>query len=177
MEKGEKSTRYHKRMVQYRASLPPVTPERVAAAKRLFKKLATDHNTEKQLFEEEVNELNSYQDVLDMLTFTQWSRALGPKGSRLEYEDGKVTFKRAIFPPHFQVADLFSSLVADQIPGFHEYDAQAPPKTVWTLRIFAPDESLYRRPYPGLELEEEELEMKDEDLAHPYGIFQFLHLS
>lgn len=167
MEYRVKSTRYHKRMVQYRASLPPATPERIATAKRLFIKLATDHNDDEQLFEEEVNELNTYQDVLDMLTFTQWRRELGPKGRRLEYEDGKVTFRHSIFPPHSQVADLFTTLVTDQIPGFHEYDSKAPPKTGWTLREFAPDNSLYRQTFADLELEEGEEEMEDPNSDHP----------
>jgi hypothetical protein len=164
MEHREKSTRYHKRMVQYRASLPPVTPERVATAKLLFTKLATDHNTDKQLFQEEVDELNTYQDVLDMLTFTQWSRELGPKGRNLEYEDGKVTFKHAIYPPHSQVADLFYTRIADQIPGFHEYGSKAPPKTVWTLKEFVPDNSLYKESLRDI-LEVSEME----DLNNPYG--------
>jgi hypothetical protein len=74
----EHKNKYQERMDECVASLPGRTPERVAAAKRLFTKIGTDHNSGKQLFEEDLDELNTYPDIIDNETFDKWKKELGP---------------------------------------------------------------------------------------------------
>lgn len=103
-----------------------------------------------------------------MDTYHQWREELGSDGRWLQIEDGKITIKHAIFPPHFQVAELFKWTVGLQIPDYDPYCPVIPPKTSWTLREFSPDESLYYNDRP---------EQKAKHLLeNPFGIGPFLVL-
>jgi hypothetical protein len=131
--------KFHKRMVEYIATIPGPTPERTAAAKLLFTKIGMDHNSDRQIFEEDVDRLNTYPDVIDGETFDKWVDELGGNAKGFQWEYGKISFKHAILPPHYQVAKVFWGFVGMQIP--RDSDSNAPPKNGWTLKAYGPDDS------------------------------------
>jgi hypothetical protein len=157
--------KFHKRMEEYIATLPGPTPERTATAKRLFTKIGMDHNSNKQIFEEEVDELNAYADVIDFGTFCEWQDELGANGRGHQFEYGRISVKHAILPPHYQIAHLFLGLVGVQIPGY--FDRNTPLNRGWMLKAYGPDQSVW----DDVQCSGELSEGKD-----PPGISKFLHL-
>lgn len=84
--------------------------QRIASAKRVFKKLANSYLSKRAPPDpERVRELWEYKDVLDLRTVLTWRDEVGI-GRGVLYDDGKFEFDEWPSPPHEDIIDLFETI-------------------------------------------------------------------
>src|SRR5436190_22937032 len=95
--------------------------DRLKQAEMAYKKLLMAFENRQQLFEEDMLEQHAYADVhVDWATYDRWESEIGAKCRGREMDNGRLEFRFAILPTHYQLACLFTTEFGRQLERIND---------------------------------------------------------
>jgi len=130
--------------------------EREQEAETLFKRLVMKFLARQQIFEHEMEEIRSYNDIIDCDKFAEWLKEF-PGYRDIELDDGKLGFREAVLPTQFQLGYLFRDTFDSQMNGnwrIHRYNPEP-------LASFQGDEGMIEKDEEMDEEDDQDVDLDD----------------